>query len=217
MDSAALAYNSAAARQAMVNSQLRTNTITDSALLAAYSTLERGAYTPAAACYVDENIPLSLGRCLLAPMLGAKLLQAVAPLAGKKILLVAGGTGYLAAIATAAGGVVTLLEKPDMASKALKMSPLFTVVAGENAAAAASHGPFDAVVVDGGAIGCMPDSLLALLAPGGNLLAVWRPDADAPGVVCRFQLIAGVTSRVPLCDAFAPLLPEFTPNAEFRL
>ena len=91
----------AAARQAMVNSQLRPQGVNDPSVIAAMSLVPREQFVPdeqKPLAYVDRSVPLGEGRALpAAPVLGL-LLTALAPVRGERALVVGAGTGYAAAV-----------------------------------------------------------------------------------------------------------------------
>ena len=63
--------NEAVARLNMVESQLRTNKVTDERVLDAFLTVPRARFVPLALrgnAYVDSDIPLGNGRAVMAPM-----------------------------------------------------------------------------------------------------------------------------------------------------
>ena len=68
------------ARESMVIGQLRPNGVQDEGVLEAMATIPREMFVPKAlrgVAYVDEDLPIADGRCLVAPMVFARLLQAV--------------------------------------------------------------------------------------------------------------------------------------------
>ena len=70
--------DSATARHNMVESQIRTNKVTDTRLTAAMLEIPRERFLPKGlrgTAYIDENIPLGGGRHLMEPMVFARLLQ----------------------------------------------------------------------------------------------------------------------------------------------
>ena len=69
--------DSAAARQLMVEGQVRTADVSDAALLEAMLTIPRERFLPPAQAplaYVDIDVPLGNGRAVLRPMVFAKLM-----------------------------------------------------------------------------------------------------------------------------------------------
>jgi len=107
------------ARTRMVESQLRTNKVTDKRLLDAFLTIRRELFVPEhlqAVAYVDEALPLGKGRYVMEPMVAARLLQAAAVERTDTALIVGAGTGYEAAI-------VAVLARSVVASKRIRSSP----------------------------------------------------------------------------------------------
>src|SRR5450755_4782710 len=101
------------ARHRPVDSQIRPKRAYDPRILDATRRLPRDRFLPdtlTALAYADQNVPLGGGRVLLQPMALARLLQAAAPLAGEKALVLGAGSGYSAALLAALGCEVTALE-----------------------------------------------------------------------------------------------------------
>ena len=207
-------------RQNMVDSQLRTCEVTNQALLAAFANLPRENFVApafAALAYLDRDIP-ALGardRLLLAPMTLARLIQAANTQPGERVLDVAGGSGYSAAIMASLGARVVALESDAgavaAARRLLASEPAIEIVAGGLAAGAAG-GPFDVIVVNGAFDGA-PEKLLSLLAEGGRLVGV-DASYSAPKAIL-VERISGQTSRRPLFDVTAPRLEAFRKAPSF--
>src|SRR5437763_791463 len=86
----------AAAREAMVESQLRPQGVTDRAVLEAMRRTPREDYVPSSSrplAYVDRAIPIGPGRYLAPPAVLGQLLTQMMPLAGQRALVVGAGTG----------------------------------------------------------------------------------------------------------------------------
>src|SRR5215211_6185483 len=84
----------AAARQAMVDSQLRPEGVSDPAVIAAMSLVPREQFVPdeqKLLAYIDRSVPLGEGRALPAPAVLGLLLTALAPVRGERALLVGAG------------------------------------------------------------------------------------------------------------------------------
>ena len=110
----------AIARQKMVDGQVRTADVTDHRILDAMLALPREVFVPAAKralAYLDLDLDVTEGgsvpRCLIKPMLMAKLLQAAEIRAGDNLLIVGCATGYAAAIAARLAGKVTATERDE--------------------------------------------------------------------------------------------------------
>ena len=89
-----------AARQQMVDQQIRTWEVLDPRVLDALSAVPREAFVPAEyreLAFADAPIPIGFGQTMLAPKLQGRILQALGPTAADSALEVGSGTGYLSA------------------------------------------------------------------------------------------------------------------------
>ena len=175
----------------MVNGQIRTGGVVDKVVLAAFLDVPRQRFVapehePLA--YLDRELPArgAKFRRLLAPMVLARMLQAVKVVPTDRVLDVAGGSGYGAAVLAAMGVKVVLLESDAGAAEAAKSElhnrENVTVVVGPLDSGAAALGPFDLIVVEG-AFGVFPDSLIALIADPGRLVGIDASSEPSQAVV----------------------------------
>jgi protein-L-isoaspartate(D-aspartate) O-methyltransferase len=208
-------------RLQMVNGQLRTGGIVDKAVLAAFFETPRQRFVAPgyeSLAYLDRELPArgAAVRKLLAPLTLARMLQAAMVVPGDRALDVAGGSGYGAAILSAMGAKVVMLESDLGAAAAaraeLKGRPNVVVVEGPLDRGAEDRGPFDFIVVEG-AFGVSPDSLMALLADPGRLVGIDSTSALSQAVI--YEKIGGGLSRRALFEAGAPLLDGFQPGVSF--
>jgi protein-L-isoaspartate(D-aspartate) O-methyltransferase len=89
-----------AARQQMVDQQIRTWEVLDPRVLDAILAVPREAFVPPQyreLAFADAPIPIGFGQSMLAPKLQGRILQALAAGAGDSTLEIGSGTGYLAA------------------------------------------------------------------------------------------------------------------------
>lgn len=209
----------AATRRNMVDGQVRTADVTDLRIISAMLDVPREAFLPpakAALAYLDLDVPLGNGRCLMKPMVLAKLIHA-ADLAGTdRVLDVGCVTGYAAAVlARIAGQVVALEQDAGLAQPArVALSPLpnVTVQSGPLTEGWPAGGPYDAIVVEG-ATEFAPEPLLRQLADGGRLVCVL---GSAPGAKAMLYRRSGQDSGGrAIFDAAAPLLPGFAKPPQF--
>ena len=105
------------ARQKMVDGQVRTSDVTDSRILDAMLEVPREAFVPEgkqALTYLDLDLDVSAGgnpkRCLIKPVVTAKLMQAAEIKQGDKVLVVGAASGYAAALVAKLAGQVTATE-----------------------------------------------------------------------------------------------------------
>ncbi len=206
----------AAARLNMVESQVRTNKVTDPAILAAMLEIPRERFLPDAmrgVAYVDEDIPIGDGRYLLEPMVHARLLQTAAIEPGDNVLEIGSGLGYGAALLDRlAARVVALESAPALAAAATRLlaevgAARVKVVQGPLDAGWPAAAPYRAIVL-AGAVQRIPPAIEAQLAEGGRMVAVVTPPGE-PGKATLIQRIGGVIARRVVFDAASALLPGF--------
>lgn len=216
-------HDFAAYRRHMIESQIRTNKVTDGAVLEAFAETPRELFVPsqlAGCAYVDEAVPLGGGRYLVEPMVSARLVKALETKPTDKALLIGAGTGYMAAILSRLVAHVVALEcDAALAAQAARNLKTLGVtgVAIEQGPLSSGHArgaPYDVVLFDG-AIAAVPDSIRDQLKEEGRLAAVIaRADGTAGQGVIMLKS-HGSLSRRTLFDAVTPLLPGCGPQPAF--
>lgn len=212
----------ATARLNMVESQLRTNRVTDRRVLDAMGAVPRELFVPKARrpiAYVDEDLEIAEGRYLMEPMVFARLVQEAAIRPQDVVLDVACGLGYSAAVLGQIAEAVVGLE-PD-ATLADQANDLLTELGVENVAVVTGdprngyprEAPYDVILVDGG-VTAVPGPLRDQLADGGRLMAVVM-DGDDMGRAVVVSRIGDTFSERTLFDAAVPVLPSFAPAPAF--
>ncbi len=211
------------ARQTMVDCQIRPTKVTDENIIDAFATVPREAFVgrnQRAIAYVDEDLPLPGGRCMMEAMVLARLIQALAVGKDDNVLVVGAATGYGAAIiARLAGSVIAVETRTQMVEKAQET---LVSIGTDNAVAIkgrltegfANEGPYDAILIEG-AVETMPERILEQLGNGGRLVAVWRPEDAAVGVASIWTKAGNEFVRKPLFDAQVPVLDEFRCKRDF--
>ncbi len=215
-----------AARNNMVDSQVRPNKVTDPRVLDAMRTLPREEFvTPgrAALAYVDEDVPLGRGRVLMEPMVIARLVQLTRTRPGERALVIGAGTGYGAALLAACGATVTALEQDDaliaIGLAALsRYAPGVTLVSGPLSEGWPDGAPWDVVMIEG-AVRDIPGALAKQIRVGTGRLAVI---VSTDGGTCQAVLAepvggsGGVWLRTRAeFDCATPLLPALAPPPAF--
>lgn len=143
----------AAARKAMLDSQLRTSGVNDAFVLERMGVVPREDFVPETAkatAYMDRAIRLADGGFLPAPLFHGAMLAEARPSLSDRVLVVDAGSGYLPAL------VGPLVDTID-------------VVSPEKAASGSKRGDYTLVLVDG-AIEHVPASLAKLVAEGGRIV-----------------------------------------------
>lgn len=178
------------ARRAMIDSQLRTSGVNEEYVLARMLAVPREGFLPAdkaAVAYIDRAVTLGTQGHLAAPLFYGKLLLEAAPMPDARVLVVTGGTGYLAE-----------LLQPLVAS--------LTEIAAADAVTANGNDNFDIILIDG-AIEHVPDALAARLADGGRIvtgLVLRQVTRLASG-----RKVAGTINLQPIEDMGIPVLHAF--------
>lgn len=206
-----------AARQNMVDGQVRPSDVTDARIIDAMLAVPREAFVPAAKralAYMDLDLDVaeagSAKRCLIKPAVLAKMLQAAEIKETDRVLVVGCATGYAAAVvARFAGQVVATESDSALAAKAGAVLAELGVQNATVKAAAAADGdaagaPFDVIVVHG-ATEITPTGVYRQLKEGGRLVGIFAL-AQPP----RASLVTdshGDFGHRELFDATAPVLP----------
>ena len=214
-------------RQAMVDSQIRVNDVTDPRILAAMLAIPREKFVPSARAelaYLDEDIPLrpasaaKPARYLPKPMVLAKLVQALSLQETDRVLDVGAASGYSAALlGRIAASVIALEEDAEFVPIATRLLTSLQalnvkVVSGPLTAGWPKEAPYDAILLEG-SVELMPPALTDSLNEGGRLAAVVGTGRAAKAML---YLRSGKTvSARPVFDAAIPPLPSFAAPREF--
>ncbi len=214
--------NFATARLNMVESQVRTNKVSNQRLLDALGAIPREDYVPEALreiAYVDEDLAISPDRFLMEPMVLARLLQAAAPGEQDMALDIACGTGYSTAILSRLCATVVALEEDaqliERSNKTLNDAGIdnAVVVRGDLTSGYAKQGPYDVIFL-GGAVETIPTAITDQLNDGGRLVTVIVGE-DGIGRAALVQRQGAFLSERKLFDAAVPRLKSFDRVAEF--
>lgn len=178
----------AAARRAMIDSQLRPLGVTDVSVLAAMASVPRELFVPEAVralAYSDRPLDLGDGKALMPPAALAKLMTELQPRAGERALVVGPNPEYAAHVLEAIGLDVDVTERQAPPGKAL----------------------YDLILIDG-AVEEVPPGLASRLSPDGRL-----GTAIADHGVTRLAVgraAGGVLGLRHFADSQVPVLSAFT-------
>ena len=205
-----------AARKHMVESQVRTNDVTSRRVQDAMARIPREVFLPGDLrdqAYVERELSYAPGRRMLTARDFSKLLAAANPEASDVVLDIGCGTGYSTAVIASLAEMVVAVESDEALASAAQDNLLAldinnaAVITGDLKAGAAKQGPFDLIFI-GGAVGAVPETLLAQLKEGGRLATILRNRGVSRGVV--YTKSAGAVAPREVFDARAAVvLPEF--------
>lgn len=198
----------AAAREAMVESQLRPQGVTDRGVLDAMRTTPREMFLPPATrplAYVDRAVLMADGRFLSAPSVLGSLLTQMMPIPGQRALVVGAGSGYSATILSAIGLDVTALESSAELTAMARANGI-EIVEGPLEAGYRRAAPYDQILIDG-AVELIPEAIVEQLANGGRLGTALVEDGVSRLTVGRRA--ADAFGYLSVGDAGVPALPGF--------
>lgn len=210
------------ARNRMVDSQIRPNKVTDPRIIAAMRRIPRERFLPAhlaALAYLDEDVALGGGRCLMEPMAIARLVQLTAAQAGERALVVAAGTGYGAALLAACGARVTALEDDAsllaIAGRVLAdLAPSVSLVTGPVAAGWSNAAPYDVILIEG-AVHEVPQAIGEQLRQQSGRLVTIHADGERLGQAVLAEATPVGLRMQPMFDCSVPSLPGFARSSGF--
>ena len=213
----------ATARQNMVESQLRTNKVTDQTILEAFEALQREDFVPESkrgVAYIDEDLGIGDGRFLMEPMVLARLLQAARITKDDVVLDVGCATGYSTALLARLAGTVVGVENDEAlvkaANDALSSHNIDNgvVICDPLNDGYPKQAPYNVIVLQG-AIADLPESITKQLADGGRLVTVIREGEKVTGRATLVQRNGDTLSSRALFDASTPILPGFEKASSF--
>jgi protein-L-isoaspartate(D-aspartate) O-methyltransferase len=197
-----------AARQAMVDSQLRPQGVNDPAVIEAMSLVPREQFVPdeqKALAYIDRALPIGDGRALPAPAVTGLLLTALAPIRGERALVIGAGTGYSAAVLTEMGIATEAVESSSELAAVARQNGV-EVVEGALESGHPTGGAYDMVLIDG-AVEVIPDAIVEQLTDGGRLGGA-IVDKGITRLIVGRKAGTGF-GYLTVADAATPALPGF--------
>ena len=211
------------ARFNMIEQQIRPWEVLDDSVLQLLAVVKREDFVPTAykaLAFVDTEVPLPEGECMLAPKVEARMLQELKVARHEKVLEVGAGSGFMAALlAHKAQQVHTMEIKPALAQLALqnlKRAAVFNVRVHEadGSRGLPSEAPFDAICLSG-SVAEVPAALLQQLKIGGRLIAIVGQE---PVMRCVLVTRTGEAAflRVELFDTVAARLHGFEEPSRFK-
>ena len=215
------------ARFNMIEQQIRPWDVLNLGVLELLAIVKREDFVPPALralAFVDTEVPLPGGQCMLAPKVEARILQELSVHKHERVLEIGAGSGHMAALLAHKAQHVTSLEiDPDLASFAaanLKRAGVMNakVVNADGAAGLAGdllkEGPFDVIVLSG-SVAEVPETLLSQLKVGGRLAAIVGAEPVMRAVLITRSDDRGF-ERTALFDTVAQRLRGFVEPTKFH-
>ncbi len=215
------------ARFNMIEQQIRPWDVLNLGVLELLAVVKREDFVPTehrALAFVDTEVPLPGGQCMLAPKVEARILQELAVGKHERVLEIGAGSGYMAALLAHKAQQVTSLEiEPDLARFAaanLERAGVMnaTVVnadaARDLAAGLGTEGPFDVIVLSG-SVAEVPEALLSQLKVGGRLAAIVGAEPVMRAILITRTADMGL-ERTVLFDTVAQRLQGFPEPTKFH-
>jgi len=211
------------ARFNMIEQQIRPWDVLNAGVLELLAVVKREDFVPAehrALAFVDTEVPLPGGQCMLAPKVEARIFQELAVGKHERVLEIGAGSGYMAALLAHKAQQVTSLEiDPELAQFAaanLKRAGVMNanVVNADGAGGLAGDGPFDVIVLSG-SVAEVPEALLSQLKVGGRLAAIVGAEPVMRAILITRTSDQGLERRV-LFDTVAQRLRGFTEPTRFH-
>ncbi|NJM49755.1 MAG: protein-L-isoaspartate O-methyltransferase [Sphingomonadales bacterium] len=161
----------------MIDSQLRTSGVSAAWVTAAMGIAAREEFVPESRrdiAYMDRSIPLSPTRVLNPPLSTGLILQEADITPSDSVLLIGGGSGYMAQLLSGRARQLTVVESDAalmaQAKEKLKGAVNVEFVDSDLTQGAPGHGPYDVILIDGAAEQ-LPEALTGQLVDGGRIVA----------------------------------------------
>ena len=210
------------ARFNMIEQQIRPWEVLDAQVLHLLSVVKREDFVPPGyrnLAFVDMEIPLADGQCMLAPRVEARLLQDLGVQKHEKVLEIGAGSGYMAALlAHRAQRVISLEIHAELARTARANLQAAGVLNAEvrhvdGARGVPVEAPFDVILLSG-SLPEIPQSLLGHLKVGGRLGAIIGDDPVMRATIVTRVGESQFRTQQPW-DTVAPRLLNFPEPSRF--
>lgn len=211
------------ARFNMIEQQIRPWDVLDSSVLSLLAVVRREDFVPTehrALAFMDLEVPLPEGQCMLAPKVEARLLQELQVHKHERVLEIGAGAGHMAALlAHKAQQVVSLELRPALAELAaanLRRAAVLNadVRCADGALGLPGEAPFDVILLSG-SVAEVPRALLEQLRVGGRLAAIVGNEPVMRALRIT-RTAEDAWQRVELFDTVAQRLDGFGEPSRFR-
>lgn len=212
-------------RQRMVKCQLMPEGISSPSLLKAFSKVPREVFLTlerhVMSAYQDGPLYVEEGRFLTRPTLLAKLIELAEPTPKDRVLYIGAMTGYGPCIMAELTAQVVAVEESVLLYTRLEHNmkrpghPEIDIHLGPLTEGFKAKAPYDLIFVEG-AVGYLPEALLAQLAPKGRVVGVWQRGDELSQAFILHPVAQGASPH-PLFafDTKLPMLPGFSKKNQF--
>jgi len=167
----------------MIDCQIRPSNVKNQELLQAISLIQREKFLPSensSLAYSDSDLLIDGDRSILSPRLITKMIDALGVTKNDNILSLAPGLGYSSALMASLCDFVVAVEREGIAEDTQRQLieggfDNVIVKSGDIAKGAPEHGPYDALIVEGG-IEFIPEELVKQIKLGGRIIAIFVRD-----------------------------------------
>lgn len=210
-------------RRMMVDTQVRPSDVTEFPIIESMLTVPREKFVPVEkveAAYSGDHVELWSGRHLLDARLFAKMLEVLDLTNDDLVLDIGAGLGYSSAvIARIAEAVIAVEDDEAQVAEAQSLlsdnhSDNVVFHTGSLADGAAEHGPYDVIIIQGGAE-VVPAAIADQLKEGGRIACIFIE--DALGTVRVGHKLEGEIAWRHAFNGTAPVLKGFEKATEFAL
>ncbi|MBW2444777.1 MAG: protein-L-isoaspartate(D-aspartate) O-methyltransferase [Deltaproteobacteria bacterium] len=172
-------------RDTMVDQQIVSRGVRDSAVLSAMRTVPREIFVEDRLlefAYDDAPLPIEEGQTISQPLIVALMAESLELSANDRVLEIGAGSGYAAAVLSRIAGSVYAVERHETLAKLARQRASrlgydnIEVLHGDGSLGWSEHAPYDAILVSAGGPD-IPQSLLEQLTVGGRLV---MPVGDEP-------------------------------------
>ena len=208
------------ARQAMVESQLMPNGISDEQILKAFSEIPREPFLPEGyqyTCYKDEDIILPNKRSIIAPLTLAKLIKSSSIGKDDVVLCIGDVSGYSSAVIAQLASTVIRVESDPAAiafsEEVFQTLDIMNIVSieGRLSEGDKQHAPFDRIILCG-ASAETPQHLIRQTSEEGALIYVQKESSLSVGNIVKIinnptknhSFIKGENVQAPYCLGYEP-------------
>ena len=176
----------------MVDNQIRPSNVTNRDLLRSLSWVQRENFLSledSTLSYSDTDLRMADGRTITNPRLIAKMIDSLKIKKEDIVLSIAPGFGYSCALMATLCNLVVAVERECIAEEAQNRLveggfDNVIVIPGDFVQGAIEHGPYDALIIEGG-LEILPENLSNQVKIGGRIVAIFVKGKFTPYLISQ--------------------------------